>query len=87
MLDVRSDAGRMIRPLIVVEDGEMLYQPHHFDGLMSRTMTYSRLIELGIIDVLDPDEEFENAFISVRPGDVCNDDYTHCEIEPGFVFS
>lgn len=77
---VTCDFGRVRRPLIVVENGESKLKPEHVSKLKSSELTWSNLINEGIVEYLDAEEE-ENAFIALDPSQVTLK-HTHSEIAP-----
>ncbi len=75
---VNTDAGRIRRPLFVVENGELKLKPEHIKKLKSGKWSFSDLVENGIVEYLDADEE-ENAFIAIDPHEI-TPEHTHMEI-------
>ncbi|MDI9620032.1 MAG: DNA-directed RNA polymerase subunit B [Candidatus Nezhaarchaeota archaeon] len=80
---VNCDAGRLVRPLIVVRNGKPLITPEHVEKLRRGEWTWSNFIENGLIEYLDPMEE-ENSYIAVNPEDVTGE-HTHLEIMPAAI--
>ncbi|OYT61525.1 MAG: DNA-directed RNA polymerase subunit B [Thermofilum sp. ex4484_15] len=80
---VNCDGGRVRRPLIVVEKGEIKLKPEHIELLRSGKWKWSDLIRHGIVEYLDAEEE-ENALIAVNPEDV-TPKHTHLEVVPGAI--
>ncbi|KXB03479.1 DNA-directed RNA polymerase subunit B [candidate division MSBL1 archaeon SCGC-AAA261F19] len=77
---VNSDSGRVLRPLIIVENGKPRLSDEHIERLKSDELTWSDLIELGIIEYLDTEEE-ENAYVAVKPNEITSG-HTHMEFDP-----
>jgi len=88
-IKIRSDAGRLTRPLLVVMNNQLTITENHIRRLRSPKDSYSwqNLITDGLIEYLDAAEE-EYALIAMTPKDLkynknsrkCK--YTHCEIHP-----
>ncbi|MEM4433351.1 MAG: DNA-directed RNA polymerase subunit B'', partial [Thermosphaera sp.] len=66
---VNTDPGRIRRPLLVVEKGEVKLSRTHIEKLKQGEMSFEDLVNKGIIEYLDPDEE-ENAYIALSVNEV-----------------
>ncbi|MCJ7633529.1 DNA-directed RNA polymerase subunit B, partial [Candidatus Bathyarchaeota archaeon] len=75
---VNCDAGRVRRPLIMVENGEPKLKQENINKLKTGEVGWRDLIRLGVIEYLDADEE-ENAFISLDYSKI-TPKHTHVEI-------
>lgn len=58
-----SDAGRVLRPLIVVENGKPLLDKTHIEKLKNNQLKFSDLMKFGIIEFIDAAEE-DNCLVS-----------------------
>ncbi len=77
---LNCDAGRVRRPLIVVTNGKMRFTDEHRRDIAEGRMVWSDLINEGIIEYIDAEEE-ENLLVGVTPEGLTAD-HTHCEIDP-----
>lgn len=77
---ISTDAGRLCRPLFVVENGKLRLTEEEFDKLKGNTNLYVSLITLGYIDILDKAEE-EHALVAFSK-DTLTKEHTHCELHP-----
>src|SRR5216684_1563739 len=79
-LHVNCDAGRVRRPVIIVEGGRPRLTEDHLIQLEQGRITWQDLVRSGVVEMLDADEE-ENAFIAMYEHDL-KKDHTHLEIAP-----
>ena len=70
--------GRVRRPLIVIEDGVSKLQPEHVEKIRSGEWNWDDLIQQGIIEYIDAEEE-ENIFVALD-FDKITPEHTHMEI-------
>mgnify|MGYP003872136063 CR=1 FL=1 len=80
---VNCDGGRLRRPLLVVENGELKLKPSHIQALKEGKLTWTDLLKMGVIEFLDADEE-ENALIAINPEEI-TPEHTHMEIVPSAI--
>jgi DNA-directed RNA polymerase subunit B len=79
-----TEIGRVMRPLIIVEDGVSRLKDEHLVLLETDKLKWTELIKEGIIEYLDAAEE-ENAFVAMSPSEISNE-HTHLEIHPLDLF-
>lgn len=79
-----ADPGRVRRPLIVVEDGQVKLTKDHASKLALGKISFDDLVNNGVVEFLDAEEE-ENALIAVSLKDVTSET-THLEISPLLIF-
>jgi DNA-directed RNA polymerase subunit B len=77
---VNCDPGRVLRPLIIVENGAPKLTESIMLKLRSGELRWSDLIKSGVIEYIDADEE-ENAYVALSM-DKVTPDHTHVEITP-----
>ena len=72
---VNTDSGRLVRPLLVVDDGKILLTEEMSQAVKEKKMSFDDLIKKGVIEFLDVNEE-DNSLIALRPGEVTRQ-HTH----------
>lgn len=82
-INVNTDSGRVRRPLILVEDGEPALTDDHIEKLEEGEMKWSDLVENGIIEWIDADEE-ENLLVAATEEDV-TDKHDYMELHPSTI--
>ncbi len=75
---INTDSGRLMRPVFVVENGQLKLKPEHVEKLKRGEWTFTDLLTRGIVELLDAEEE-ENAYIALDPKDL-TPEHTHMEI-------
>jgi len=83
-LYVDCDAGRIMRPLIVVRDAKPLLTEKHLEALREGVIGWNELVKQGIIELVDSNEE-HNILSSFSPGEL-SERHTHTEIAPYLLF-
>jgi len=78
-ITISTEAGRVLRPLIIVENGTSKLKNEHLIQLESNEMKWKDLIKEGIIEYLDASEE-ENALVSLYKEEI-TPKHTHLEID------
>jgi DNA-directed RNA polymerase beta subunit len=88
---ISTEAGRLCRPVFVVEDGELTFKLSTVKELLAHSLTWTELLATGKVELIDKCEE-ESANIAGYPSDFekMNDEtklrYTHCEFHPSLMF-
>ena len=90
--EVRIDtsAGRTMRPLFIVEEGQLNIRQKHIKQLNDRTTTYGwhQLMTSSLVEFVDVAEE-ETIMVAMEPKDLLSSKtsstYTHCEIHPAMI--
>ncbi|MFH0961462.1 MAG: DNA-directed RNA polymerase subunit B [archaeon] len=77
---VFTDSGRVVRPLIIVENGKPLLGKEDLSKLKKGELTWKNLLSEGKMEFLDADEE-EEALIALWPENV-TPEHTHLEVDP-----
>jgi len=77
---INTSHGRVRRPLIIVENGKPKLTDIILKKLESGEIGWKWLVENGIIEYLDTEEE-ENSYIALTPDNLTKD-HTHLEIDP-----
>lgn len=91
---IYTDAGRICRPLLIVENGQLLLKKKHIDNLKEREYNnygWQMLVASGVVEYIDTLEE-ETVMIAMSPDDLRQEKeyaycttYTHCEIHPAMI--
>lgn len=75
-----SDAGRVCRPLIIVKSGKCRLTSTHLTNLDSKSIDFNDLLEEGVVEYLDVNEENDSLIATAVSEITC--DSTHLEIDP-----
>ena len=81
---INTDRGRLMRPVLVVEDGKVKITKELMEKLAKKEIRFTDLLKMGVVELLDPEEE-ENAYIAMNPEDITQE-HTHIEIFPPTIF-
>jgi DNA-directed RNA polymerase subunit B len=81
-LYVNCNAGRVLRPVVVIKDGKPLLTQELIEKVSKKLMSWNDLLRMGIIELVDANEE-ENCYITIDDKDTRK--YTHLEIFPSAI--
>ncbi len=81
---ISTESGRVLRPLIIVENGAPKLKSEHLVQIEQGELGWKDLIEKGIIEYIDAAEE-ENALVSLSEENLTSE-HTHLEIDPVSLF-
>jgi len=79
-IHVNCDAGRVRRPLVIVENGKPRLTESHMERLHRDEIQWEDLVRESVVEYLDADEE-ENALVALGQTKI-NSKTTHLEIAP-----
>lgn len=92
---VCNDSGRLVRPLLKVNNNELMINKEIIEKLRNREIDWEELcvetiLDNSVIEYIDPEEQ-NYSMISVKPQDLKVDShihykYSHCEIHPSTIF-
>jgi len=75
---VNTDEGRLMRPLVVVENGVPKLTKEHVEKIARKELGFWDLVKMGVIEIVDPDEE-ENVYVAETLNDI-TEEHTHVEL-------
>jgi DNA-directed RNA polymerase subunit B len=81
---ISSEIGRVIRPAIVVKNGESSLKPEHLELVKSGSLSWENLFEKGILEYLDAAEE-DDCYVCMEERDL-TDKHTHLEVDRIDIF-
>ncbi len=81
-LYVNCNAGRVLRPLIVIKEGKSLLTQELIDKVSKKFLSWTDLLHMGVIELVDANEE-ENCYITIDETDMKK--HTHMEIFPSAI--
>jgi DNA-directed RNA polymerase subunit B' len=80
---INTDAGRVLRPVVIVEQGEPKLTDEQMEQLKEGEITLEDLEEDGIIEFIDAEEE-ENTYVAIDEDEV-TEEHTHMEIDSEII--
>jgi len=83
-ITISTEPGRVLRPLIIVENGESKIRNEHLIQIEQNQITWDDLIKKGVIEYVDAAEE-ENALVALYEEEV-TEKHTHLEIDSMDLF-
>ncbi len=81
---ISTEIGRVLRPLIIVDDGAIALKDEHLVLLEQGALHWRDLIKEGVIEYIDAAEE-EDALVA-QSTDKVDAKHTHVEIDPVAIF-
>jgi DNA-directed RNA polymerase subunit B len=81
---ISSEIGRVIRPLIVVENGESKLKKEHLALVKGGSLNWENLFEKGILEYLDAAEE-DDCYVCLEE-DKLSEEHTHLEVDKMDIF-
>src|SRR5574341_24573 len=81
-LYVNCNAGRVLRPLIVIKDNKPLLTQELIDKVSKKFLSWNDLLHMGVIELVDANEE-ENSYIAMDEENMKK--HTHMEIFPSAI--
>ncbi|MFQ3321275.1 MAG: DNA-directed RNA polymerase subunit B [Candidatus Thalassarchaeaceae archaeon] len=66
---INTDRGRILRPLLVIDNGSLTLSKAHLDALRSNELDFNDLVRTGVVEWIDAEEE-EDLLIAPRPYDL-----------------
>jgi DNA-directed RNA polymerase subunit B len=78
-LYVNCNAGRVLRPLIIIKDNKSLLTQELLDKVSKKLLSWNDLLRMGILELIDANEE-ENCYVTLDEKDTKK--HTHLEIFP-----
>ncbi|HIE81276.1 MAG TPA: DNA-directed RNA polymerase subunit B [Candidatus Poseidoniales archaeon] len=66
---INTDRGRILRPLLVIEDGDLKLSKESLENIRSGEWTFNDLVSNGVVEWVDAEEE-EDLLVAPRPFDL-----------------
>jgi DNA-directed RNA polymerase subunit B len=78
-LYVNCNAGRVLRPLIIIKDNRSLLTQELLDKVSKKLLSWNDLLRMGVLELIDANEE-ENCYVTLDEKDTKK--HTHLEVFP-----
>ena len=78
-LYVNCNAGRVLRPLIIIKDNKSLLTQEILDKISKKLLNWSDLLRMGVMELIDANEE-ENCYVTLEETNIQK--HTHLEVFP-----
>ena len=78
-LYVNCNAGRVLRPLIIIKAGKPLLTDDLLGKISTKLLSWTDLLRMGVLELIDANEE-ENCYVTLDEDDT--QDRTHLEVFP-----
>ena len=86
---VFTDAGRLYRPLLIVEDNKIVFSDNIINKIKNRKVSWQDLLSEKVVEYIDSSEEknirVANSIKDLENADKMYCEYTHCEIDPFLI--
>ena len=76
---VNCNAGRVLRPLIIIKDGKALLTSDLLDKISKKLLSWTDLLRMSVLELIDANEE-ENCYVALDDSDTKK--HTHLEVFP-----
>lgn len=85
-LHILTDAGRILRPLFIVENNKLKITLDQIKQIINGELHTSYLVDNGLVEYLDVNEE-QNSLVCSKYDELSSRfySYTHCEIHPSLI--
>ena len=78
-LYINCNAGRVLRPLIIIKDNKSLLSSDILDKISKKILSWTDLLRIGVLELIDANEE-ENCYVTLDDKDTKR--HTHLEVFP-----
>jgi DNA-directed RNA polymerase subunit B len=78
-LYVNCNAGRVLRPLIIIKNNKPLLTQELLDKITKKLLSWTDLLRMGVLEMIDANEE-ENCYVTLDDKDTKK--HTHLEVFP-----